>query len=489
MRIKSSYLLILLFALTSCATAPAQKAPDWTLNTPKADASNTFFVGYASATATEIPKATDDAVANLISSIMQYIGVKVNVDSSATAVASLEGYAAQIKQTVTTQSNNRLSGFLVKDKYVYTDKKANKTTVYILASYITADLEKEKRRIAALFQEKEDAVAKPEAEGRAFLEQGRYYEAVRKFIEAAIAASGSDIDNAELKMDRNVKNATTALSKIRFDKMGLETYKAFVSQPFPQPFKLRLVSGEGSNAPGIAGANLQVSYQRKQGTRLVSKTETAVTDGTGLMSYSPPPPDFVGKAKLLVRIDFQSSQDLLDRLPARYAAYREALASEFKNKYIELPYEVSSNARNVPMAISIVDVDEAGAVVPGGSAQAGLVEALVKEKYSVKGFVVDAANLVAMDDEAVLAATKAATQFQRIAYGAARIVSVSKEGGTYIANAKATVKVLEIATGSILYSAEKIASGLASDEASARRAAYRDLGLSAIAKDLLSSLP
>lgn len=475
----------------ACVSAPAApKAPAWIFETPRPDASYTYFVGTSSDANGDVSTATNDAAANLIASIMQYIGVKVSVNASAEAKASLDSYQASIRQSVTTQSNNRLAGFQVKEKFVEpsSDKKSKRVTVYVLAAYATADLNKEKARIAALFQEKEDAVAKPEAEGRALVEAGRHYEAVRKFIEAAVAASGADIDNADIKMERNVNNARTALSRIRFDRPAGDAYKALVGQAFPKPFSLRVVSGEGEGAPGVPGASLQVSYQRKQGTRLVSKTDSAVTDATGSLAYTPPPPDFVGKAKLTVRLDFQSSLDLLDRLPPKFAAYRDSLAEEFKNKYAEIPYEVSSNARNVPTGVALVDLDEFGNALAGAQAQAGLVDALAREKFVVKSLAVDPAALAAMDEAAALAAAKAAG-LARVAFGAAKIESIRKDGANFITTAKAQVKVLDVATGQILYSSEKGASGFGADDQAARKAAYRDLGANAVGKDLLASLP
>jgi hypothetical protein len=238
----------------------------------------------------------------------------------------------------------------------------------------------------------------------------------------------------------------------------------------------------------VPGAALQVSYQRKSGSRLVSKTEPATTGADGSLSFTPPPPDFVGKAKLVVKIDFQSTIDLLDKLPAKYAALRDSLEDELRGKSAEIAYEVASNARSASMAVSIVDVDEAGAA-SGALAQAGLVEALVKEKFNVKAVVVGKAALEGMDDGAVLAAVKAAGAFDRVAFGLARIDEVRRDGTSYLASGKATVKVLDVATGSVLYSAERAATGVGSDEQSARRAAYRELGANAVGKDLLSNLP
>jgi hypothetical protein len=485
-----SALAALTLILASCASVPAEgKAPDWIFSTPKPDAANTYFVGSSSDQSGDAAAATNDAAANLMSAITQYIGVKLSSTTNAEAKATLDSYSATIKSTVTSASKNQVSGFSVKERFVQTDKKTKRVTVYVLAAYATADLEREKARILKLFTEKEDAVAKPEAEGRSLEEGGRAYEAIRKYVEAAVAASGSDIDNADIKMERNINNARGALSRLRFDASASAGYKGLVGKEFPAPFAAKLVSGEGAAAPGVPGAVVLLSYQRKSGTRLVSKTESVMTDASGSISFTPPPPDFVGKAKFSLRLDFQSTLDLLDKLPEKSAALRDSLADELRAKFVDLPYEVASGARSAPMAVALLDLDENGQAVAGARAQAGLVEALLREKFAVKGISIAADSLTAMDEAAVAAAAQAAGKFERVAFGTASIASVRKDGANYLATGKAGVKVLEIASGRILYSAERGATGLGSDEKSARAAAYRELGLSAIGKDLLANLP
>jgi hypothetical protein len=488
-RLSLSALAALALAFASCATSPAQgKPPDWILQTPKPDSTYTYFVGSSSDATGDEAAASNDATSNLIASVTQFLGVRVSVSSTAEQKATLDSYSASIKSTVASSSKNRLVGFAVKERSVQKDKKTGRVTVFILATYVTSELEKEKARIAVVFKEKDDAVAIPEGKGRAFEAEGRTYEAVRMYVEAAVAASGADIDNADIKLERNINNARGALAKLRFDRPDAEAYKAMVGQAFPRPFKLRLVSGEGAGAPGVPGAALQVSYQRKSGTRLVSKTEAAMTGPDGSLSFMPPPPDFVGKAKLVVRVDFQSTIDTLDKLPAKYAALRDSLEDELRGRSTEIPYEVASGARSASMAVAIVDFDESGAAT-GALAQAGLVDALVKEKFSVKAVAVGKAALEGMDDAAVIAAVKSSGAFDRVAYGVARIDELRKDGTNFIASGKATVKVLEVATGAVLYSAERTAMGLGSDEQSARRAAYRELGANAVGKDMLSNLP
>jgi hypothetical protein len=476
-------------AFVSCASSPAQsKAPAWIFTTPKPDATNTYFVGSASNPTGDVAAATNDAAAILMSSITQYIGVKVNVATSAEAKATLDTYSANIKSTVTSSSVNQVSGFSVRERFVQTDKKSKLVTVYVLAAYATADLEKEKARIADLIKQGIEAVEGPEREGGALLDQNRSYEAVRKFVEAAVAASGSQIDNADVYLERDINSARTALSRIRFDTSGSAGYAGYVGQNFKLPFTAKVVSGEGPSAPGVPGAVVLLSYQRKSGTRLVSKTESVMTDASGALAFTPPPPDFVGKAKFGLRLDFQSTLDLLDKLPEKYGPYRDSLAAELTAKTVDVPYEVVSNASGVAMAVAILDLDESGAVV-GSAAQAGLVEALLKQKFSVKGVSIPKDSIVAMDEAAVSAATATAGRFDRVAFGTATIASVRQDGSDFLAEGKAVVKVLDIASGRTLYSTERTAIGLGADEKSARAAAYRELGLDAVGKDMLSNLP
>ncbi|GAB1456479.1 hypothetical protein MASR2M48_17870 [Spirochaetota bacterium] len=57
------------------------------------------------------------------------------------------------------------------------------------------------------------------------------------------------------------------------------------------------------------------------------------------------------------------------------------------------------------------------------------------------------------------------------------------------ATARMTVRCVEFSTGIILYSVEKTAISVASDEASAKRAALLQVARDAVAKDLMANLP
>ncbi|GAB1484621.1 hypothetical protein MASR2M78_34390 [Treponema sp.] len=239
---KNVALILLTAALSlsffSCTSSSPKKenapspAPAWTLETPSPSAGNTFFVGYADGTDDGVAAATDAATSGLIAEILRYIGVTISANSTATARATLDDFQADLVQTVKQSSTSRVAGFQVAEKYIA--KRSSGITVYILGSYATKDLEAEKKRIAAVFKEKVDAVAVPEAEGRALLSSGDVIAASRKFIAAASAAASSDVENASIKFERNINNAKEALSYLSIEKLNdrLETSSA---APFPEP--------------------------------------------------------------------------------------------------------------------------------------------------------------------------------------------------------------------------------------------------------------
>ncbi len=484
--------LIPLLVLAACVSTPEPVAdvPGWVLNPPPPDAANTYFVGYSSAGAGDVAKASDDAAANLVASIMNYIGTKITVDSSATAKATLESYQADIVQTVKSESAGRLTGFVIKERYLAKGPN-NSVTVYILASYQTKELEKEKARIAAAFKEREDAVAKPEAAGDAAVAAGRWFDAMKSYVEAAVAASGSDIDNADVKMERTINKARTVLGKLRFERVDAPA-QANLAKQFPKPFQARLVYGEGAGAPGIPGAEVFMVYQsRNAAGRVVTRTERGLTDERGVISFSPPAPDFVGKATFTFRLGFDSLRDLMDRIPLKYDAYVQALADDMGRRLLNFDYVVASAAKDVPTGVCVIDLLDDGKPAATSVAQGGLFETLAKEKFKAGLAPLDAATVVAGNDSAILALAKKqySPALTRIIYGTARIDAAVKDGSMWQATARMTIKAVDMATGIILYSTEKTAIAVAADEAGARRAALLQVARETVAKELMTSLP
>lgn len=486
----SSIRLMLLSVLVSavalaCAGAPAaSKPPAWTLQTPSPDSTYTYFVGYSDAAAGQVAQATDAATASLISEIMRYIGVTISAESSATAKATVDSFQSDIVQTVKQSSTSRMVGFQVSEKFIANRKDA--ITVYILGRFETKALEAERKRIAAVFQEKIDAVAKPEADAKALLSMGDAVGAARKFIEAAAAASGSDIENSAIKFERNLNAAKNAVSRLSIEKLN-DGLRAAPGAAFPEPFKAMVRAG---GSP-LSGVPVVISYQTKLPNGRLSSKNVAQTSGSdGIVSFTHPAPDFVGKAKLTVRLDLSAATEPLYGIPDKFRSMVAGLEDEIAAKRVVFEYSVLSAARSVPTAVFIVDTDQSGAAVVGTTSSAFL-STLAANGFNVSpaGMAPDA--IVGKDDSAIASAARAAlgSTVQRFAYGVTRVASVKDERGQKIVTVSAEVKVIDIASGRILYAASKQASAFASAESQAIESARRQLGQKTFGEDAAASLP
>ncbi len=476
--------------LAACATTPQSKqAPEWTLTTPSADATYTYFVASSSDSKGDPALATEDAALGLISQITRYMGVDISVATTGVAKGTLDSYSADVTSVVKQTGSSKVSGFSIKDRYVVRD--GSMVTVYVLAQYVTTDLNKEKARIAAVFKEKVDAVAKPETAGDAAAESGRHFDAIKNYVEAAVAASGSDIDNASIKLERNVNKARSVLGKLRFIRVDAPT-TASLGKDISKPFQARLVYGEGDRATGVPGAEVYVSYQRRQSSgRVVGRTERAMTDEKGIVSFTPPAPDFVGKATLSLALNLDSTRELLDKIPAAYSALVEAIGDDMARRSLSFEYVIASAARSIPTGVTIVDLGDNGKPATTSIAQGGLFETLAKEKFKTGLAPLNPAIVAALDDEAVLKAAKIqyGSGLARLIYGVAKIENSVKDGSMWQVTARMTVRCVEFSTGIILYSVEKTAITVAADEATAKRSALLQVARDAVAKDLMANLP
>jgi hypothetical protein len=472
-------------AAFSCASAPeAKKAPSWTLQTPAPDATYTYFVGYADGGAGQTVQATDAATAGLLAEIMRYIGVTITSESSATAKATLDSFQADIVQTVKQSSTSRVAGFQVAEKYVASRKDG--VTVYLLGRFETRALEGERKRIAAVFQEKIDAVARPEAEAKALLAAGNVAGAAKKFIEAAVAASGSDIENSSIKVERNLNAAVGAVAQISLTKLN-DRLQAYVGGSFPEPFKI-LVRSDAGPVPGVP---VLVSHQAKLPNGRLATRTVSLTSGTdGVVSFVHPTPDFVGKATLTARLDLSAATEPLYGVPEKYKSLVAGLEDEIAAKRVAVEYSVVSKARSVPTAVLVADLDAAGTAAVGTTSSA-VVSVLAGNGFVVSSAPLAAEAVVGKDDAAVLAAARdgLGAGVERFAYGVTRIVSVRDDNGQKIATVSSDVKVVELSSGRMLYSAVRQASAVSSNERQAVDAARRQLGQKAIGEDMASSLP
>jgi hypothetical protein len=474
----------------ACVSSPtqAQKAPDWVLDTPAADAAYTYFVGDSSDPSGDQAKAIDQAVGVIISNIVKYMGVKISVEFSGETQATLDDYSASMKQKITESAQARIAGFSVTEKFISKPKdKKNKTiNAYVLAKYETKELNKERDRIRKLIEEQENQVLVPERAGNDALESGRAVDAVMSFLQAAAGAAGIDVDNKQVKIERNLNNARNALMPLRLVRVSAPA-QVGLGQEIAAPFVAKLVSGENDAAPGIPGAKLAVSYQRKQASgRLTSKTVDMVSDEKGLVSFTPPAYDYVGSSKVSMALNLSSAMDLLDRVPKSYDAFKDSLNKEASSKFLDIEFRIGSNAKEIPVQVSVVDVDEGGNAV-GALAQSSVIDGFLKEKFKATAASSAAKASVLSGDEAAILAQAKALGAKRLVSGQARIESVSKDGNAFVAICRLALSALDVESGTVMASSDKVATAIGSTEAEARSNAFRDSGKSAV-KDLMSKL-
>ncbi|MGB4571629.1 MAG: hypothetical protein WBH97_02280, partial [Rectinemataceae bacterium] len=468
--------------IMSCASGPAA-IPSWTVHTPDPDAVNTFFTG--SGTGRTAAEALENAQSNLVASVMQYMGTQVNVQTSATARASLDNYQAELIQSVSTESSGRLSGFRIKDKQVYADKKSGTVQAYILATYSTVELNKERTRMDDMAREKVDAVAVPETAGDSLFAEGRASQAVRKFLEAAIAATAPGVDNPRQKVERNLSKARAAVAALSLSIDGPSTGES--GKTPEKPFSVLVLARSASLLPSspapaapsllsppspAADVAISLSLPRKLASgKIGSRTELLRSDRNGRVVYAASAPDFSGSTRVSAALDLQAELDLAYSLPKEYSAIVAALENDIASRTVDIDWKIVSAARGIPLAVAIFETDQRGYSLADRPMSGGLQEALRAAGFTVMQIAsLSPAILLSGDDTAVLAAARAAgvpAFAARITYGAANIDAVASDGSMFIATASGGLKTLDLASGALLHSASRSAQGIGATEDSA----------------------
>lgn len=469
--------------IMSCASSP--QVPEWVRATPAPDGTYTYFTGSSSAP--DSATAMNDATAQIIAGIFKYMGVSINVSSSAEARATMEDYQARITQTVTTESKGKLAGFEVTQKYIARDPKTGLYTVHVLARYETKELSKEKARLEALAREKEDAVSKPEKNGDSAAAEGRFLDAIRYYAEAMSAAGQSDIENAQIKLERNAKKASAAAASLRIVPLSESAVSIGMGQ-IPSPLKVALRSNAGGLEQGVPGAPLRITYPKKLSSGKSGSATMQVFTGTdGIAEISLPAFEIPGTHRVYIALDASSISDILFNLPSWALSYKDAVESELAGTAIFFTYKIVSSAAKSPTAIAaFLRTPASGKLTDIQVFSSALKDALLKEGFILTEFALPPSN-TAMDFNALRHLVPA--QAERFMVAALDIGSTTRDGAFYIATVSGSLNVYEMAQGRMLYSASKSAQAPGNSEIEAIANALRTLGGKVFAGDLLSTLP
>lgn len=473
----SAVLFIVLGILASCATKPEiiRKAPEWVSQPPGDADGSVFFVGAGSDTAGDLPSAEQRAVNNLIAEVSRFIGVSVTAETTIEAKDTLQSYEEEIREKITQSSSASIQDFRVIDKWI--DAREDLVIVYLLGEYSKMSLIREQKRIQEVFQEKEEAVAGPEARGDTLLAQGNKFEAGTQYIRAAAAAVESDIDNAEIKFQRNIQKAKESLQALSLipltDKLSTN-----VGEDLPAPFSLKVVDGAGRDDPGIPDVSLLISFREKRETgkfRILSVR--GKTDDTGMIDFTPPPPNFVGEETITMRLDLSSSLEVLEDAGESFRPYIESLESVIASKRAEFTYTSVSRAKEYPLGIALLEVDRAGNPRRVSDSAAGMYERLTDE-----GFIIHAVELhpeiFDLPDSRLISyiAENYGDTIDRAAFGVMSIAEFEETDGSFLVKVSGTLKVADVKSGRIIYTKTQSKRSRANNSLRAISAAFKGLG-------------
>jgi hypothetical protein len=210
------------------------------------------------------------------------------------------------------------------------------------------------------------------------------------------------------------------------------------------------------------------------------RTETAFikTDAAGNADFIHPVCKFVGGENVVVTLSLESYLKKLDGMPARYRAKVDGLKRLFLTKRVVFDFTVVSRAADVPMGIVVADLDS-GAQYMKGSRQtaSGIMEVLTQNDFNIKTIPVNSSDILYKGDKEALALLKKnAGGAERAVYGSAQAGEAEKSGSKYIVKATGSVKVVDLATGDILFEKTLSRNGLGSSPERARGAAFKQLG-------------
>lgn len=469
----------------SCATTPSEpEPPDWVMNPPLSDDDSEIFVVSGSSQTGDVAEAEETATLTLINEINRALGVEITAESSAEAVATQDEFEATVRQQVTQAGSGRITGLRIEDRYV--DRDGDRVTVYLFGAYDRAAFLEEQRKREELQQEKIDAVAIPEEQGRRAEDEGRFFDALGRYIEAAMAASNSDIRNAEIYFEENLNNARRVVSRFRLEK-ETDNLSGVVGRPFDEDFVARLTYDGPDGRRPVPNATLVASYPilRSNG-RTGIQTAQVSTNEEGTARFEHPVPQTVGRETVTLSLDLSSYLRPLDDVGRSFRSYVDGLMDAVGSTRARFEYETISLAREIPTGVVVVDLDLEGDPRSNETGGAAVLAAMSDAGFRTRRLSVSPEDLQALDDQAVIDAGVEAG-VQRVAFGVFRIEEVVDENNRISVRASGEMKVIDVENGDLLYSDSLIKNGIGSGLPRAVNDTLRALGAD-FGDDLVRSL-
>ena len=472
----------LLLFTSGCASGPqtgqgpAAKPPDWVLKPPESDDQYVYFTGSGTSSSGSLAEAEEAARGGVLDEIMRYLGVRITSETTATARASVDDFQTDVVQQLTSRSSGRVTGLEIAEKWQV--EQAGGLTLYLLARYNKTDLAKEKRRLEEVFQEKIEAISGPELEAQQLQSRGQLYKAAVRYLDAASAAFKSDLENVEIKFERNINQASDAIRSIAIVKLN-DNLSTFMGQEFAEPFRAKVVNGSTADDPGVEGASVKIVYKvMRSSGRPAVRTATVKTDADGLVSFQAPAPNFVGTEQLTMSLDLRDAMESLLDVPDKLYSQVEGFEQLVLSKKVTFSFESESMASRISTGIAVFDLDASGNPIALTETSAGLLEKLGQADFQVNNLPVAVTNVVGRSSAQVAQFLKNnfSGQVERAIFGTAKISDHTQDKDTVIIQVTGTVTVVELASGNTLLTVNKSKRAQGTNASAALSTAFKKLG-------------
>ncbi len=450
--------------------------PRWVDRQPADDERNMYFVGFGMSRTSNLKEAQLFATEDITGQIIRFLGVKITSETSTAAVGDLDDFKTSISRQVTESSTARLTGFRVAGKW--SEKNSRGVTVFVLVRYEKEALLKEKKRLEEIFQSQIDAVRVPETEGEKLVSTGAYYEAVLKFIEAAVAASESSLEDSDVALNRTLARAMDTLEKITLHKLS-DNLSGTAGESPAEALRLKVAAGPSSSSPGVPRAAVRITYyESRRGSRLNAKTTVVQSDAQGSIAFTHPVLTFVGKGKVVMALDLAAYLDKLKQAERKAGDKVRALRRLALSKKQEFSLTSLSQARNVPLAVFVVDMDDNGRPLDRHQSTAGgIIESLSEQGFTLRTAALDPSLAAGTSESELIRLVQGkAPGMVRAVVGTASVDNSFKDQGRFIVRAVANVKVVDLKEKKVLFQKQLKKSYTGATLDAARTAAFKQLG-------------
>jgi hypothetical protein len=450
--------------------------PEWVLNPPESDDQYVYFTGSGTSSSGSLAEAEEAARGGVLDEIMRYLGVRITSETTATARASVDDFQTDVVQQLTSRSSGRVTGLEIAEKWQV--EQAGGLTLYLLARYNKTDLAKEKRRLEEVFQEKIEAISGPELEAQQLQSRGQLYQAAVRYLDAASAAFKSDLENVEIKFERNINQASDAIRSIGIVKLN-DNLSTYLGREFEEPFRAKVVNGSTADDPGVAGATVRVVFKvMRSSGRPGVRSETVKTDAEGFVSFQVPAPNFVGKEQVTMSLDISDALESLFDVPDELYSQVEGFEQLVLNKKVTFSFESLSMASRISTGVAVFDLDASGNPIALTETSAGLLETLGQAGFQVNNLPVAVSNVAGHPSAQVAQFLNKnfGAQVERAIFGTAKISDHTQDKDTVIIQVTGTVTVVELASGKTLLTVNKSKRAQGTNASAALSTAFKKLG-------------